>query len=137
MASAIISQPVRAADGKSWERTGLVGIWRCTKDVVRKKGVVIGRQERPKKRGKGTVWENVYGAKAGEARQLDACMDGQMYQKIMIEKGVPAMQRYFRGVAPETQKKIKEDGAPGHGYNNHQWPPAPTATHRVLERCRP
>jgi hypothetical protein len=134
MASAIISRPVRSADGKRWERTGLVGIWRCVKVVARKKGVVSGYRERPAKRGKGTVREKVYSAKAGDLRELDACMDGEMYQEIMINKGVPAVQHYFRGVAPETPKKIKEDGAPGHGYNNHEWPPAPTATHRVLER---
>ena len=134
MASAVISQPVRSADGKSWERDGKIGIWRCTKETVRKKGVVISRRERPKKRGEGTVWENVYGARAGDKREIDACMDGQMYQDIMIKKGVPATERYFRGVAPRVLKKIKEDGAPGHGYNNHAWPPAPSETHRVLER---
>jgi hypothetical protein len=105
--------------------------------VARKKGVVSGWRERPKKRGEGTVLEKVYSAKAGDVREIDACMDGQMYQGIMLEKGVPATQRYFSGVAPETMKKIKEDGAPGHGYNNHEWPLAPSATHRVLERCRP
>lgn len=134
MAAALISQPVRSPDGKSWVRNGLVGIWRCNKEVLRKKGVISHYRERPRKKGSGVVREPVYSASKGDVRVVDACMDGQMYQDIMIKKGVPAMREYFDGVAPETLKKIKEDGAPGHGYNNHAWPPAPSATHLVLER---
>ena len=110
MAAALISQPVRSEDGKSWVRNGLIGIFRCTKEVVRRKGVVSGRRERPKKRGEGTVWENVYSARSGGVREIDACMDGQMYQDIMIKKGVPATKDYFRGVAPRTLKKTGRRG---------------------------
>ena len=92
MVAALVSQPVRSADGKSWVRNGKIGIWRCTKRTTWKKGKIIGYTERPNRKDPSkTIKVPVYGVKAGDARDADACMDAEMYKDIMTTKGLPAM----------------------------------------------
>ena len=140
MVMAMVSQPKRSKDGLSWERSGKVGIWRVTEEKVYEKGIIEGYRLRPDKRftkqvGK-MVKEPVYSRKAGDKYQVDCSMDGAKYCEMMVQTngGLAAVQKYFKDSGLEWIE-IQEDGAPGHGYDNHTWPPSRTENHKTLDNA--
>ena len=140
MVMAMVSQPKRSKDGLSWERSGKVGIWRVTEEKVYEKGIIEGYRLRPDKRftkqvGK-MVKEPVYSRKAGDKYQVDCSMDGAKYCEMMVQTngGLAAVQKYFKDSGLEWIE-IQEDGAPGHGYGNHTWPPSRTENHKTLDNA--
>ena len=140
MVMAMVSQPKRSKDGLSWERDGKVGIWRVTEEKVYEKGIIEGYTLRPDKRftkqvGK-MVREPVYSRKAGDKYQVDCSMDGEKYCEMMVQTngGLAAVQKYFKDSGLHCIE-IQEDGAPGHGYDNHTWPPSRTENHKTLDKA--
>ena len=139
MAMAAVSQPVRSRDGKRWIRDGKVSIQRCTKPFTRQRNV-LRHFTRPslRKCDKGRLvkaTEVVEGKEAGTTYERDACMDASMYHRLWTMKGgaLEKAKAYFQGCFRWSKIKVKEDGAPGHGYNNQTWPPSPNATHKLLD----
>ena len=82
------------------------------------------------------VKEPVYSRKAGDKYQVDCSMDGEKYCEMMVQTngGLAAVKKYFKDSGLEWIE-IQEDGAPGHGYDNHTWPPSRTEDHKTLDKA--
>jgi len=136
MVLCIIAQPQRSLDGASWLTDGKVAIARVSEPVQRKRGVISGYEERRSKKDPAkTVRVPVYSAQKGDVVHIDTTLDGPGYRRIMtpllstIAAYFEATLALFRArswtrTAPSIT--IQHDGAPGHGYNNHKFPPEPT-----------
>ena len=132
MAFAILSKPVLKQGSLTlddrWERSGKVGIFRCTKLKEgcngKKKKDAAGNTVREKFLNEATGrWNtrDVYEIESGGTKEVDGTMDGEMMARMMIEKGIPAITSYFEDGPRPTRGRnhiSQEDGAPGHGYNN-------------------
>ena len=61
----------------------------------------------------------VYDVEAGEWRDVDCAMDGEMYYHIHVNRGcLKAMRDYSTSAKNRGPAVVQNDGAPGHAYNN-------------------
>ena len=148
MALAWVSQPVIKQGwtdpNDMWERDGKIGIWRVAEIQPQKNGKLMkdkdGNQvyymKKAKRGNKMVRGQKRYlpGCKPGWLRLVDVTMDAKQYNKMMIEKVLPATVEYFgeqKDRKDEFRAIAQEDGAAGHGMNTHTR--TPNATHDEIE----
>lgn len=137
--------PPWTCEEDKWLATGLIAIFRCTVTNTETNGVkkydeegnVVQKRIYDKSERGRLV--DVYEVEPGTPREEDAAMDAAMYMDILVNRGgLKAIRDYYdalqeklraadasmasaRRSARATDKiepRLKEDGAPGHGFNN-------------------